>query len=68
MISKRRMKAYERAEEVCKAFRYVVSKRNCDIVQDDWDAVMDCLISWMDVSGKHKYDAPKRPRRYRVHS
>jgi len=59
------MKAYERAEEVCKAFRTVVCKRNCDVVQDDWDAVMDCLLYWMDVSGKSKYDAPKRPQKRR---
>ena len=61
-ISKRRLEAYKRAEEVCRAFRTAVCKRVVDQTQDDWDLIMDHLIRWMDVSGKSKYDKPKKLR------
>jgi len=68
MISKRKQKAYIRAEEVCRAFRTVVTKRVVDQTQDDWDLVLSLLTLWMDVSGKHKYDPPKLPRGWKAKS
>jgi hypothetical protein len=64
-MSKRRLKAIEAAEETCRAFRTVITKRVVDQTQADWDVVMDWLLVWMDHSPKSKYNKPKELKRKR---
>lgn len=51
-MSKRRFEAYKRAEEVCKAFRSVVTKRAIDQTQSDWNLVLTLVTRWMNISTK----------------
>jgi hypothetical protein len=59
-FSKRKIKAIECAEEVCRAYRTVITKNVVEVTQKDWDLVLEWLRRWMDNSGKHKFDKPKK--------
>ena len=62
-LSKRRLKALEYAENVCRAYRLAISKRVVDVTQQDWDLVLELLLRWMDHSGqKSKYAHPTPPK------
>ncbi len=62
-ISKRRLKAYEAAVETCRAFRVVIAKPHCEVVQGDWDMAWDSLIRWIRLFGKTAYEPPKPLRK-----
>ena len=56
-ISKRKLKSYERAEEVCRELRYQIEHAQ------RWDANVLCdhLQRWMRTTGNVKYKRPTSP-------
>ena len=62
-LSKRKLESYRRAEIVAQLSRRMITTANpSQEITDLWSgAVMD----WMSVTGKLKYDTPKRRGRHR---
>lgn len=63
-LSKRKLESYRRAEIVAQASRAYMSAggRATQAMADLWSAA---VLDWMTVTGKLKYDAPKRRGRHR---
>jgi hypothetical protein len=60
-ISKRKLESYKRAEKVAREFRYQMSSAR----YEDWNNVAKYVIHWMDMTGKIKYERPKKLRKVR---
>jgi hypothetical protein len=63
-LSKRKLESYRRAEIVAQASRLLMSRcfNPPQEVLDIWPAA---VLDWMTVTGKLKYDMPKRRGRHR---
>ncbi|MCP5006131.1 MAG: hypothetical protein GY941_19655 [Planctomycetes bacterium] len=58
-ISARKLESYRRAEVVGQALRKYIAA-GPKATQGDRDTMMDALLDWMGVTGKIKFDIPKR--------
>ncbi len=58
-ISKRKMESYKRAEEVCQEFRHQMALA----CREDWNKVVPYMLRWMEVTGKIKFERPKKLRK-----
>lgn len=63
-LSKRKLESYQRAEIVAQASRKLMTSRQ-PIPQEIWDLWSGAVCDWMSVTGKLKYDTPKRRGRHR---
>ncbi|WP_068018955.1 hypothetical protein [Rhodoplanes sp. Z2-YC6860] len=61
-LSKRRLESYRRAEKVAQASRHLMTA-GANPKQEVWDLWTGCVLDWMNVTGKQRYDIPKRRRR-----
>ena len=48
------------AEDFCRAFREVATKRVVDATEADWSKVFDYLQRWLRLAGKSGYESPRR--------
>ena len=54
-MSKKKLDSYKRAEKVCRELRHqYINDRN----PMDHEKLLQLLISWMEVTGKIKYERP----------
>jgi len=61
-ISQRRLKRYQRAEELCRAIRFMVTRPGnvlWPVTPEEMPVFGDLLESWMRLAGKTKYALPK---------
>jgi hypothetical protein len=58
-ISQRKLDSYKRAEALAQECRRQMVGRQEDI---DLNALADFVIHWMKITGKVKFDVPKRPK------
>ncbi|MFP5226635.1 MAG: hypothetical protein ACLGXA_03330 [Acidobacteriota bacterium] len=61
-ISPRRLKRYERAEELCRAIRFMVTRPGdvrWPVTAEEMPVFAALLTKWMDLADKTKYDKPK---------
>lgn len=63
-LSKRKLESYRRAEVVAQASRVVITAGSRPS-QEAWDLWSGAVLDWMTVTGKLKYDKPKRRGRHR---
>lgn len=63
-LSKRKLESYKRAEIVAQASRAYMAAGN-RATQDLADLWSGAVLDWMTVTGKLKYDRPKRRGRHR---
>lgn len=63
-ISKRKLESYRRAEIVAQASRKLLVEWH-RASQETVDLWSGALVDWIAVTGKHKYDTPKRRGRSR---
>lgn len=65
-LSKRKLKRYEIADDVCKELRQAIGYGGPGLEPQAWDNVINLLIyHWMPVAGKQKYERAKRKIRSR---
>jgi hypothetical protein len=64
-LSKRKLESYRRAEIVAQASRAIIGTAQSAVTQAMWDTWSGAVIDWMAVTGKLKYDQPKRRGRAR---
>ena len=57
----RREKRRDAAEQLCKAFRTLITTPAWQQSQAQWDVMYDWLTVWMDNNGKARYDKPDEP-------
>ena len=57
-ISKRKLESYKRAEAVAQELRYQLSHWR----EEDNQRLYDFVISWMNSTGKIKYERPAKPK------
>jgi hypothetical protein len=62
-VSKRKLESYRRAEIVAQASRKMMTMANPS--QEIIDLWSGAICDWMTVTGKLKYDTPKRRGRHR---
>lgn len=63
-LSKRKLESYRRAEVVAQASRLLMAS-HVNQKQEVWDLWSGAVMDWMAVTGKLKYDKPKRRGRHR---
>lgn len=63
-LSKRKLESYRRAEIVAQASRLLITK-GAYPTQELWDLWSGAVLDWMSVTGKLRYDTPKRRGRHR---
>ncbi len=61
VISARKLKRYERAEEVCRAVRLMVTRPGArlPVTEDEMPVFSKALLRWMDLADKTRFDSPK---------
>lgn len=57
-MNKREQKRNKRAEKVCQELRYIISHAAHE-TPENWNKLVNHLLSWMRVAKKNKYDRPK---------
>lgn len=63
-LSKRKLESYRRAEIVAQASRLLMTA-GAQPSQKVWDLWSGAICDWMTVTGKLKYDTPKRRGKHR---
>jgi len=63
-LSKRKLESYRRAEVVAQASRYLITA-GANPKQEVWDLWSGAVLDWMTVTGRIKYEKPKRRGRHR---
>ena len=60
VISARKLERYERAEELCRAIRFMVTRPGIwPLTAQEMPVFSALLLRWADLAGKSKYDTPK---------
>lgn len=63
-LSKRKLKRYEVADDVCKELRHAIGYGGPGLLKESWDLAVDLLIyRWMMLAGKERYDRAKKRRK-----
>ncbi len=61
-ISRRRLQRYERAEELCRAIRFMACRPGnvlWPVTAEEMPCFSDLLLKWMNLADKTKFDMPK---------
>jgi hypothetical protein len=61
-ISARRLKRYERAEELCRAIRFMAARPGnalWPVTAEEMPAFSSLLLKWMYLADRTRYDKPK---------
>lgn len=65
-LSKRKLESYKRAEIVAQMSRQILTTWNTSrMTQEMVDLWSGAILDWMSVTGKLKYDTPKRRGKHR---
>lgn len=61
-ISERRLRRYERAEELCRAIRFLVTRPGdvrWPVTAEEMPHFSKLITDWMDLADKSRFDKPK---------